>query len=131
MAQRVAVIEDDPAIGSMLKTILALEGYEVATFGDGKSAVPSLRSGRFDAVILDIMLPGQDGIAVLRDIRGAHETERIPVVMLTAKTDDVTTWAGWQAGCDWFLTKPFDPDDIVRVLRRIAEPGYGAGEAPG
>lgn len=128
MAYRVAVVEDDPAIRSMLKTVLALDGYAVSVFGDGKRAIDGIRLGHFQAVLLDIMLPGWDGISVLREIRASPGLEQIPVVILTAKTDEATTWSGWQAGCDWFLTKPIDPEEIVKVLRRLLGRPSGAGE---
>jgi DNA-binding response OmpR family regulator len=119
---RVAVIEDDPEIGPMLGKILEMDGFQVALIRDGISAVGALRSGGFRAAVLDIMLPGKDGISVLREIRGIAETARLPVIMLTAKTDDATTWEGWRAGASYFMTKPFDPDELVAVLRSALEP---------
>lgn len=114
---RVAIIEDDPAIGPMLGRLLKMEGFEPTVISDGRSAASALSSGKFDAAILDVMLPGKDGLDVLRELRSEPRTMDLPVVMLTAKTDDKTTWDGWQAGANYFMTKPFEPDELIRVLR--------------
>jgi DNA-binding response OmpR family regulator len=119
MGHKALVVDDDPAINSMLSDILELEGFEVTVVEEGSQAVDILRSRPFDAVVLDIMLPGRNGIEIMRDIRDAAETRAVPVVMLTAKADDDTTWAGWRAGCDYYMTKPFDPSELVSVLRRL------------
>lgn len=119
MGNRALVVDDDPAINSMLVDILELEGFDVTVVMDGSRAVEVLRSGPYDAVVLDIMLPGKNGIEIMRDIRDAADTRSVPVVMLTAKADDDTTWAGWRAGCDFYMTKPFDPAELVSVLHRL------------
>jgi DNA-binding response OmpR family regulator len=119
MIPRIAIIEDDPEISSMLEKLLRMDGFEVTVFPDGRPALPILRSGDYDAAILDVMLPGKDGITIMQEIRSAAETERLPVLMLTAKTDDASTFAGWKAGCNYFMNKPFDPVELVEVLRRV------------
>lgn len=119
MIPRIAIIEDDPDISSMLEKLLRMDGFEVTVFPDGRPALPVLRSGNYDAAILDVMLPGKDGIAIMQEIRSAVETERLPVVMLTAKADDASTFAGWKAGCNYYMNKPFDPVELVSVLRRV------------
>lgn len=116
---RVAVIEDDPEIGPMLRRILKLEGFEATVIDEGGAALASLRSGNYRAAIVDVMMPGKDGITILREIRSTAETAALPVVMLTAKHDDTTTWEGWRAGANYFMTKPFEPDELVRVLRSV------------
>jgi DNA-binding response OmpR family regulator len=116
---RVAVIEDDPAIGPMLDRILRMEGFQVTVVNDGAAALPALRAGGYNAAILDVMLPGKDGLTILREIRETAETELLPVVMLTAKKDDETTWQGWKAGASYFLSKPFDPEELIRILRSV------------
>lgn len=121
MSKRVLIVEDDPAVGPMISQILALEGYETAIVAEGRRALEVLRSGPFDLVILDVMLPGVDGISIMRSIREEPSMRSLPVVMLTAKTDDETTWAGWQAGCDYFMTKPFEPDELLLILKRFEQ----------
>jgi DNA-binding response OmpR family regulator len=118
---RVAIIEDDPAIGPMLSRLLKMEGFEPTVISDGRTAASALSSGKFVAAVLDVMLPGKDGIEVLRELRSDSRTKDLPVVMLTAKVDDKTTWDGWQAGANYFMTKPFEPDELVRVLRTAIE----------
>jgi len=117
--RRLLVVEDDPAIGPMIKEILRLEGFEVVIEADGMKAVSTLRSSHFDGAILDVMLPGKDGISILKEIRADASFGRIPVVMLTAKIDDTSTWEGWKAGCDCYLPKPFDPEELVSVVKRL------------
>jgi two-component system response regulator MtrA len=117
--KRLLLVEDDPGISSMIKEVLRLEGFEVRAVSDGYRALEEWRTEKFDAAILDVMLPGLDGITILRTIRDGEKDARMPIVMLTAKHDDETTWAGWKAGCDYYLTKPFDPDELVTILRRI------------
>ena len=116
--RRLLVVEDDAAIGSMVVDLLRPDGFDVTVVADGRKALDALRS-TFDVVLLDVMLPGMDGIAILRAIREDPATASLPVVMLTAKTDDESTWAGWRAGCDYFMTKPFDPVELVEVLNRL------------
>ena len=120
--RRLLVVEDDPAIGPMIKEILRLEGFETVVEADGMKAMTTLRAGRFDGAILDVMLPGKDGISILKEIRADTSLGRIPVVMLTAKTDDASTWEGWKAGCDCYLPKPFDPDELIATIKRLQFP---------
>ena len=119
MASRVAVIEDDPGIGSMLNELLKQQGFDVAVIPDGRQGIEALRESSYQAVILDVMLPGKDGIAVLEEIRAAPATQELPVIMLTARADDATTWAGWKAGVNYFISKPFDPEDVIRLLHQL------------
>ncbi len=119
MTKRLLIAEDDPAISSMVADILRLEGFESVVVSEGRSVLGVLRSQPFDAVLLDVMLPGLDGISIMKGIRDDSRTSHIPVVMLTAKTDDETTWAGWRAGCNYYMTKPFDPDELLTILRSL------------
>lgn len=120
---RVAVVEDDAAIGAMLDKLLTLEGFDVVVLSDGMSASAGVQRTAPDAVVLDVMLPGKDGITILRELRESPPTAHLPIVMLTAKRDDATTWQGWSAGANYFMPKPFAPDELVRVLRSIIETG--------
>jgi DNA-binding response OmpR family regulator len=119
MGQQILMVEDDPAIGSMVVDLLGLEGFEVALVAHGRDALEALSTGRYDTAILDVMLPDIDGISIMRAIRENPVTKSIVVVMLTAKTDDATTWEGWKAGCDYYMTKPFDPEELASVIRRL------------
>ena len=119
MGTRVAVFEDDEALATSLKRLLAMEGYDVTVVRDGRLAVRVLENGSFDAALLDVTLPGKDGISIMREIRDNPPTRTLPVVMLTTKTDVGTTWEGWQAGCDLYVTKPFDPEQLIRGLKDV------------
>lgn len=117
MKRRIAVVEDDESIAALLRSLLAMEGFEVTVVPDGTRALRILAGGGFDAAVLDVMLPGKDGISVLQEVRRNPPTSTLPVVMLSAKTDDRTTWEGWRAGCDLYVTKPFDPEQLVRAIK--------------
>jgi DNA-binding response OmpR family regulator len=117
LSRRIAIIEDDPEIGPMLSKLLKMEGFDATVINDGTHAAGTLSSGGFAAAVLDVMLPGKDGITILRELRRAASTKRLPVVMLSASTDDATTWEGWRAGASYFMAKPFEPEELIRVLR--------------
>lgn len=119
MSKRMLVVEDDQAVSHMIEQILKIEGYASTAVSEGRRALDVLRSGSFDLVILDVMLPGMDGISILKAIREDQTLNEIPVLMLTAKTDDATTWAGWRAGCNYYMTKPFDPDQLLAILKQL------------
>ena len=123
MRGRVLVVDDDTALAEMLGIVLRGEGYEAVFCADGGEALEAFRSSRPDLVLLDLMLPGKDGIEVCRQIRGESG---VPIVMLTAKTDTVDIVLGLESGADDYVVKPFKPKELVaRVrarLRRSDEP---------
>lgn len=129
--RRIIVVEDDPSIGGMLRELLALEGFEVRVITDGSDASSVVRRLAPDALILDVNLPGRDGIAILRELRTFAQTADLPIVMLTARADDETTWQGWSSGANYYMPKPFEPVDLVRVLRSLIEPTSAAHVARG
>jgi two-component system OmpR family response regulator len=124
----IVVVEDDPEIRSLLEGYLAREGFRV-TEVDGGAALDRLVShyGEPDLIILDLMLPGEDGLSICRRLRAAS---RVPVIMLTARGEDVDKIVGLEMGADDYVPKPFNPRELVAriraVLRRIEpmpEPG--------
>src|SRR3954462_3697390 len=123
MRGRVLVVDDDNALSEMLGIVLRGEGYEPMFCGDGNGALEAFRTARPDLVLLDLMLPGRDGIEVCRLIRAESG---VPIVMLTAKTDTVDVVLGLESGADDYVVKPFKPKELVaRVrarLRRSKEP---------
>ena len=91
---------------------------------DGPSALEALRADQLpDLVVLDIMMPGMSGLDVLTELRGQPTTKELPVILLTAMSDDATTWAGWSAGANVFLPKPFDPGALLDWIDRVLEGG--------
>src|SRR6059058_359515 len=124
MKARVLVVDDDPALAEMLTIVLRGEGFDTAVVADGSRALPALREFKPDLLLLDLMLPGMDGIDVCRAIRAESG---VPIVMLTAKTDTVDVVLGLESGADDYVVKPFKPKELVaRIrarLRRMDEPG--------
>jgi two-component system response regulator MtrA len=123
MRGRVLVIDDDTALAEMLGIVLRGEGFEPVFCADGSGALEVFRSARPDLVLLDLMLPGRDGIEVCRQIRSESG---VPIVMLTAKGDTVDVVLGLESGADDYVVKPFKHKELVaRVrarLRRSDEP---------
>jgi len=117
------VVDDDTALAEMLGIVLRGEGFEPVFCADGSGALEVFRATRPDLVLLDVMLPGRDGIEVCRQIRSESG---VPIVMLTAKTDTVDVVLGLESGADDYMVKPFKPKELVaRVrarLRRSDEP---------
>jgi two-component system response regulator MtrA len=111
---RVLVVDDDAALAEMLTIVLRNEGFEPRVCTTGDQALPAFREFRPDVVLLDLMLPGKDGIDVCREIR----TESgVPIVMLTAKSDTVDVVVGLESGADDYVVKPFKPKELVARLR--------------
>ncbi|HEX6196295.1 MAG TPA: MtrAB system response regulator MtrA [Jiangellaceae bacterium] len=123
MKGRVLIVDDDTALAEMLGIVLRNEGYETSVVTRGDDAVQTYREFKPDLVLLDLMLPGTDGIDVCKEIRAESG---IPIVMLTAKSDTVDIVLGLEAGADDYVVKPFKPKELVaRVrarLRRTDDP---------
>ncbi len=124
MKSRVLVVDDDPALAEMLTIVLRGEGFDTAVVGDGTRALPAVRELRPDVVLLDLMLPGMNGIDVCRAIRTDSGE---PIVMRTAKSDTVDIVLGLESGADDYVVKPFKPKELIariraRVRRTETEP---------
>ncbi|MCW2608004.1 MAG: DNA-binding response regulator [Frankiales bacterium] len=126
MRGRVLVVDDDPALAEMLGIVLRGEGLEATFVADGSLAMAAFRRDRPDLVLLDVMLPGVDGIEVCRQIRAESG---IPIVMLTARSDTVDVVLGLESGADDYVVKPFKPKELVaRVRARLRVRDDGAPE---
>ena len=123
---RILVVEDDPDIAALIGHYLANAGHVVEHLASGSGVMAHLQSGGADLVILDIMLPGMDGLDVCRAMRTEPATREIPVIMLTARGEESDRITGLELGADDYVTKPFSPKELVaRVaarLRRTAAP---------
>jgi two-component system response regulator CpxR len=112
----ILVIDDDVELAALLKEFLHREGFQVEFAHDGKSGLAEAQSGRYDLVVLDVMLPGLDGFEILRRLR---QTSRVPVLMLTARGEDVDRIVGLELGADDYLPKPFNPRELSARIRAI------------
>src|SRR5678815_4750281 len=124
MMPNILVVEDEPAIMELLKVNLVDAGYEVREAGDAETANVLLKESLPDLVLLDWMLPGQSGLAFAKQLRADPRTKELPVIMVTARTDEADRVAGLEAWVDDYVTKPFSPRElkarIKSVLRRRA-----------
>jgi DNA-binding response OmpR family regulator len=114
--RRILVVEDDQAIAEAVRARLASEGYDIAVVHDGPQALRAVAANRPDLVVLDLMLPGMDGLEVCREIQ---RDSWVPVLMLTARTDEADKVAGFAVGADDYLTKPFSPRELAARVRAI------------
>jgi two-component system response regulator MprA len=114
---RLLVVDDDPAVREALALVLDLHGFEVSTAVDGREAIRTLSVSCPDAVVLDVLMPGLDGLEVCRRIRAAGN--RTPVLMLTARSEVSERVAGLEAGADDYLAKPFAREELIARLRAL------------
>ncbi|MGQ9463640.1 MAG: response regulator transcription factor [Candidatus Fervidibacter sp.] len=117
--KRVLVVEDDPAIIELLRFLLEQEGLEVEVAHDGLEALDQLEVSTPDLVLLDIKLPKLEGTDVLWEMRQNPKWSDIPVVVISVDSSYQTMLQGWRLGVDSYFVKPFDPDELMRVIRRI------------
>ncbi|HLI44681.1 MAG TPA: response regulator transcription factor [Acidimicrobiales bacterium] len=129
MASRILLVEDDERIRASMRLSLEDEGYEIEEAASGEEALDAharaLVSEPFDLLVVDIMLPGIDGFASVRELR---RTSTVPIIMVTARTDTHDVVAGLEAGADDYVTKPFEPKELaarIRALLRRARSGEG------
>lgn len=131
MTAHVLVVDDEPKIADVLRKYLQAEGYSASVLHSGEKALETIRSLRPDAVLLDVMLPGQDGISILKELR---TFSNVPVLMVTARVEEIDRLLGLEYGADDYICKPFSPKEVVMrvkaVLRRVAQPADPAQPAP-
>jgi DNA-binding response OmpR family regulator len=116
---KILVVEDDFTTRTLLERTLEVEGYEVSTAADGSQVPAHLQESLPALVILDLMMPGVDGFAVLKQLRANETTHELPVLILTALDDPSSTWKGWSGGCDYYITKPFDTEALLFIIRNL------------
>jgi phosphate regulon transcriptional regulator PhoB len=123
--KQIIVVDDEVDLIELLSYNLKKEGFLVDAASDGEQALAKIREGKYDLVILDLMLPGIQGMEICRLIRNDPKTARLPIIMLTAKGEEVDRIIGLEMGADDYMTKPFSPRELVArvkaVLRRSAE----------
>ena len=116
MTQKILVVDDDPQLRTLLENYLGSQGYAVAAVADGRTMREALASQPFDLVILDVMLPGEDGLALCRELR---DRMQISILMLTARGDELDRIIGLEMGADDYLPKPFHPRELLARIRSI------------
>jgi DNA-binding response OmpR family regulator len=118
---KVLLIDDDARLGALVAEYLGQSDFDVTVAADGERGLVTLEEarGRFDAVLLDVMLPGIDGLEVCRRIRAQPEHARLPVLMLTARGDDVDKIVGLELGADDYIAKPFNPRELLARVRAV------------
>jgi two-component system alkaline phosphatase synthesis response regulator PhoP len=120
MPNKILVVDDEANIIELVKFNLEREGYQVITANDGTIALELVRNEKPDLILLDIMLPGMDGLSVCRTINSKDETKGIPIIMLSARGEELDKVLGLEMGADDYITKPFSPRELVaRVKARL------------
>ncbi|GAB2519222.1 two-component system response regulator MtrA [Microbacterium petrolearium] len=119
MTARILVVDDDTALAEMIGIVLRTEGFDTAFCADGALAVDAWRDERPDLVLLDLMLPGKDGIEICSEIR---RESGVPIIMLTARSDTSDVVNGLEAGADDYIVKPFNPKELVARIRTRLRP---------
>ena len=123
--KKIMVVDDEEDIRELIAYNLKKDGFTVSIASDGEEALKQIRAGHFDLLVLDLMLPGIQGMELCRTVRNDPKTKDLPIIMLTAKGEEVDRILGLEIGADDYITKPFSPRELVArvkaVLRRISE----------
>jgi DNA-binding NarL/FixJ family response regulator len=119
MPKRLLVVDDEPNLLRAVAAVLRGEGYEVLTARSGQEALVRLAEGLPDLIISDIRMPRMDGFQLARQIRSSAHTDLIPIIFLTARDETADRVAGFRSGVDAYLTKPFEPDELIAVIANI------------
>jgi len=119
MQKRILAADDEPHILRLIQINLERNGYQVELANDGKQALERVAANLPDLIVLDVMMPYMDGFEVLKTLKRDQNTRSIPVIMLTAKASDQDVFMGWSSGVECYLTKPFNPHELVTFVRRI------------
>jgi len=122
---KILVVDDEPDIVELVTYNLRKEGFEVSSAFDGEEALAKIKKEKFDFIILDLMLPGIQGMEICRIMRSDPRTKNIPIIMLTAKGEEIDKILGLEMGADDYMTKPFSPRELLTriktVMRRTSE----------
>ncbi len=125
MNNKILIVDDEPDIVELVSYNLKKDGFRVTTASDGEEALKKIRKDKFDLVVLDLMLPGLQGVELCRIIRNDPKTANTPIIMLTAKGEEVDRVIGLESGADDYMTKPFGSRELIArikaVLRRTGE----------
>jgi DNA-binding response OmpR family regulator len=126
MTHKILVVDDDPQIVRLVRSYLEQSGFSVVTAGDGEVALHLVRSERPDLLVLDVMMPKRDGLDLTRLVRSDSNLAHIPILLLTARIEDIDRILGLELGADDYVTKPFNPREVVarvKAILRRSQPG--------
>ena len=126
---RILAVDDEPNIVRLIQVNLVRQGYTVETANNGVEALAKIRENRPDLLVSDVMMPEMGGFELLKNVRMDPLLSDLPVIMLTAKTQDKDVMEGYTHGADMYLTKPFNPAELLQFVKRILSSGSGDGEA--
>ena len=129
MPKKILAVDDERHIVRLVEVNLQRAGYTVVTAYDGREALEKVKSETPDLVVLDVMMPYMDGFEVLKNLKADPSTAEIPVIMLTAKAQDADVFRGWQSGVDCYLTKPFNPMELLTFVKRIFDSTSGGSSS--
>jgi DNA-binding NarL/FixJ family response regulator len=121
MAKQLLVVDDDPGLLLAVSETLRAENYDVVTARRGNEAMVRIAESLPDLIISDIRMPGMDGYALVRNLRASPRTRLVPIVFLTAKDETADRIEGFRSGVDAYITKPFEPDELVAVVKSILD----------
>ena len=119
MARKILTCDDEKNIVRLIQVNLERQGYEVVTAYNGRECLEKVASEHPDLILLDLMMPEMTGFEVLDVLKADPATAKIPVIMLTARTQDQDVLKGWQSGVECYLTKPFNPIELITFIKRI------------
>jgi DNA-binding response OmpR family regulator len=129
VSKRVLVVEDDPSIRELLQLHLGLAGFDVDDVADGREGLDRARAGAYDLLVLDVMLPGLDGVSICRAVRATGPNVNSPILMLTARDSEAYTVIGLESGADDYLAKPFGVRELQARIAAVLRRGRHAVEA--
>jgi two-component system alkaline phosphatase synthesis response regulator PhoP len=119
MPKKILAVDDERHIVRLIQVNLERAGYEVVSAFDGKEGLEKVDSEQPDLIVLDVMMPYMDGFEVVQCLKKNPETRDIPIILLSAKRQDADVFRGWQSGCDCYLTKPFNPMELIAIVKMI------------
>jgi DNA-binding response OmpR family regulator len=128
---RILVAEDDPDIANLLAHYLQRAGFEADVVGSGREVLPRVKKAPPDVLLLDLMLPGLDGLEVCRVLRNDQQTSAIPIIMVTAKGEESDRIVGLELGADDYITKPFSPNEVIARIRALLRRAHRTGPVDG
>jgi len=122
--KKILIVEDDQHIRKLLTILIRKEDVEIDEAVEGNEALQKLQDNRYDLVILDIMMPNVDGFSILKELREKPATAQLPVIIVTAKTEDKDLMRGYSMGANYYITKPFEPQDLIHSIELILKIKY-------